>query len=433
MIKKSFFVTFIFGVNILVQLLSQIIITRIFGASFSIDVFLAAVALPTVIVTVIYGTLSDAFLPILGRIKDAESRDQYLVSILLIFGFIGLILATLLGFFSENIAGTFYAARGAAFVHSVALMMPSLFYAIPLAIVATLMGSYFYTHKKFYRFPIAQAVGNAFNLLLIFLLYKQFGINVLVLGFVLNIFSQILICFPLKAIKDSNVMLDLLSNRDGFASIFKLIFAWIPLIISLFAIKSDSLIVRSYASHLPTGYQVYFNLVYKIFSISAGVCTVGIQILLLPHLVDHFAQKDYEKAFSQVSRSKIVGILISALVVFLVIFLSPYVINILFVGGKFNATDAQKTIALLPLFIIPAVGWGISSIFYQPLIALQKVWSLAILNGFALLLAWTSAYYTNIIFGPLFAITCGLIVLLFTGIIGSEILWQYYKKKLIIL
>ena len=79
MIKKSFFVTFIFGVNILVQLLSQIIITRIFGASFSIDVFLAAVALPTVIVTVIYGTLSDAFLPILGRIKDAESRDQYLV------------------------------------------------------------------------------------------------------------------------------------------------------------------------------------------------------------------------------------------------------------------------------------------------------------------------------------------------------------------
>lgn len=430
MIKKGFFITVIFGLNILVQLLSQIVITRLFGASFSIDVFLAAVALPTVIVTVIYGTLSDAFLPILGRIKDQTKKDEYFISVLLILGFVGLILATILGFFCTPIASFFYAQKGNEFVHTVAAMMPSLFYAIPLAIIATLMGSYFYTQKKFYRFPLAQALGNIFNLILIFLLYKQLGVGVLVLGFVLNIFSQIIICFPLKTIMGRTSIFNLLGNKEGFKDILKLVFTWIPLIISLFAIKSDSLIVRSYAAHLSTGYQVYFNLVYKIFSLSAGVCTIGIQIMLLPHLVDHFAQKNYDKAFSQIAKSKTIGILISILVAFIVIFLGPYVINILFVGGKFNASDAQKTIALLPLFIIPAVGWGISSIFYQPLIALQKVWSLAILNSFALLLAWTSAYFTNIIFGPLFAITCGLIVLLFTGIIGSEILWQYHKTKL---
>jgi putative peptidoglycan lipid II flippase len=430
MIKKSFFITFIFGINILVQLISQIVITRFFGAGFDIDVFLAAVTLPTIIVTVIYGTLNDTFLPIFGRIKEESDRERYFVSALLIIGFIGFVLASALGFFSQNIATFFYAARGVVFVKAVATMMPSLFYAVPLSIIATLMGSYFYNKKNFYRFPLAQVIGNILNIILVFLFHNSLGVNVLVLGFVLNIFSQIIFCFPKSIATNKNNFPNFLKDFTDLKNIGKLILTWIPLIISLFAIKSDSLIVRSYASHLPTGYQVYFNLIYKIFSLSAGVCTIGIQILLLPHLVEHFSNKNHDKAFSQIAKSKTFGILISAFVVFLVVFLSPYVINILFVGGKFSESDAQKTIALLPLFIIPAIGWGISSIFYQPLIALQKVWSLAILNSFALLLAWGSAYYTNIIFGPLFAITVGLIVLLFTGIIGSEILWQHYKKKL---
>lgn len=431
MIKKSFFITSIFGVNILVQLLSQIVNAHFFGAGFDIDVFLAAVTLPTIIVTVIYGTLNDTFLPIFGRIKDENKREKYFVTALLVIGFIGLILSSVLGFFSQNIATFFYSPKGPTFIKAVAKMMPSLFYAIPLSIIATLMGSYFYNKKNFYRFPLAQVIGNILNLLLVFLFHTQLGVNVLVLGFALNIFSQILFCFPKSILKSENNFPNIFKDFGDIQNIGGLILAWIPLIISLFAIKSDSLIVRSYASHLSTGYQVYFNLVYKIFSLSAGVCTIGIQILLLPHLVEHFANKDYDKAFSQIAKSKVFGVLISIFAVFFVIFLSPYVINMLFVGGKFSTTDAEKTIALLPLFIIPGIGWGISSIFYQPLIALQKVWSLAILNSFALLLAWISAYYANSFFGPLFATTTGLIVLLFTGIIGSEILWQYHKKKLV--
>ncbi|HEX9063142.1 MAG TPA: lipid II flippase MurJ, partial [Clostridia bacterium] len=73
--RKSIELTFIFGFITLVQLISQIVIVRLFGASLQYDAFLAAVALPTVMVAVVYGTLNDAFLPIFAH-KNKESESE---------------------------------------------------------------------------------------------------------------------------------------------------------------------------------------------------------------------------------------------------------------------------------------------------------------------------------------------------------------------
>jgi hypothetical protein len=54
MFKKGFAITIIFIISTLVQLVSQIVVTRIFGATLTLDTFLAA-AVP-IVVTVIYGT-----------------------------------------------------------------------------------------------------------------------------------------------------------------------------------------------------------------------------------------------------------------------------------------------------------------------------------------------------------------------------------------
>lgn len=101
-------------------------------------------------------------------------------------------------------------------------------------------------------------------------------------------------------------------------------------------------------------------------------------------------------------------------------------------GGKFNTNDAKIINSLLPLFVIPAVGWGISNIFFQPLLALKKTKELAILGVIALALGITTTASATHLFGTLYGISIGLIAMLFGGIIGSEILWQYYKKNLLL-
>lgn len=423
MIKKGIFITAIFVVSTLVQLISQIVVTRIFGAKLDLDIFLAAVALPTIAVTVIYGTLNDAFLPLYGekKIKDPENSDQYFFSSLLILGVLSFLFAWIFNFFTQPLSQLLYGSRGEEFVKNVAVQMSYMSLSLPFSVIATLLGAYFYANKKFNRFPLAQLIGSLTNLLLIVLLAPSWGIFSLVFAFVINIVFQILIVIP-KSI---------LSFKFKFINMFPLLIAWLPLVIGTFALRSDTLLIRSFGSTLPTGYLVYLNLISKIFSLSTGMMTIGIQVLLLPHLVEYFSQKNYERAIKNVNKAKIIAIGISIIVTTFLILLAPFAINILFVGGKFTANDARVTISLLPIFVIPAIGWGISAVFFQPLLALKKQLQLGFINVFAFLISWTAAWLINSYFGPLPAITSGLIILLFTGIIGSEILWQHYKKKLL--
>jgi len=87
-------------------------------------------------------------------------------------------------------------------------------------------------------------------------------------------------------------------------------------------------------------------------------------------------------------------------------------------------------ISLFPYFIIPGVGWGISQIFFQPIIAIGKQHILTLVNVLAVGLSWISATIAYRHFGAMMAISVGLIVLSFTGIIGAEIIWRIESKKL---
>ena len=424
MLKKGIAVTAIFILSTFLQLLSQIIITRIFGAQLDLEIFLAAVAIPSIMVTVIYGTFNDAFLPLFGEKKtqDPENADQYFFSHLLTLFLFAVVTASILIALSEPLSALMYGSRGEGFVASVAFQMRFLFMAIPLAVVSTLLGSYQYAAKKFTRFPFAQLLGSLLNLTIIYFLAGSMGIWALVIGFVANIVFQMLLMIPRS----------IFTKSFQLANIGPFLFAMTPLILGSFALRSDTIIMRSYGSLLPSGYLVYLNLISRIFSVATGVITIGIQVMLLPHLVEYLSEKNYEKAIQYANKAKILGLFVTIGVIIALALFAPIIIRILFVGGKFTLKDAETTSSLIPFFILPALAWGTNSIFFQPLIAMKKQLQLGILNIGALILGLGTAWTINMIFGALAAIIIGITVLLLTGIIGSEILWQYYKKKLLL-
>ena len=423
MFEKGIVVTGIFIASTVLQLISQIIITRVFGASFELDVFLAAVAIPAIVVTVIYGTFNDAFLPLFGEKKtnDPEHADQYFFSHLISLSLLSFGVAIVLMLSANPISQLLYGSRGVVFVKDVAFQMRYLFMIIPVAVISTLLGTYAYAHKNFIRFPLAQLLGSLLNVIIILFLSQSIGIWALIMGFVGNILIQVLFLLPRS----------LLSQTPKFSNITPFLYAFLPLMIGSFALRSDTLIIRSYGSLLPEGYLVYLNLISKIFSVATGVLTIGIQVLLLPHLVKFLSEKKVSQAIAYVNKAKILGLFISIVIIIAITLLSPLIIQLLFVGGKFTAKDATTASSMIPLFILPAIAWGTNSIFFQPLVALKKQFQLGVLNVAALILGIGVAWTANQLFGPLFAIISGITVQLFTGIIGSEILWQYHKKKLL--
>jgi putative peptidoglycan lipid II flippase len=298
--------------------------------------------------------------------------------------------------------------------------MNILMLGIPIAVIATVSGAWHYFQKNVLRFPITQLLGGISNVLIVLFFSRFIGVYSLVLGFIINLFIQIFFIWPKNHKKDY-----LMEIR-----ILPLVLAWLPLLVWEFFLRSDSILIRTYGAQMPEGALVHLNLVYRIYSLVAGVTTIGLQIVLLSHLVDHIRSGKYNEAERIINKAKISALIITSIIVLFIVLIGPFLIKLLFEGGKFTAEDSLQTSRLLPYFVIPALGWGLSGVFFQPLYALKKYNELALINGVGFLIAIVISYFTNLSFGPTQAITNGLIALLFTGIIGSEFLWQYHRKNL---
>jgi len=223
MLKKSFVVTAIFVISTFIQLVSQIVVTRIFGASLELDVFLAAVTIPSIVVTVIYGTLNNVLIPFLGekQTKDPKTYEEYFVSLLFTLGIFSIIISLAVAFFSIPLSNLLYSGRNDSFIQTTAHQMSILFVSIPFAVIATILGAYYYVKKYFYRFPIAQLFGSITNLIIIVTLYSVAGIWSLITGFIINLVFQIFFVLPKQA----------LFKHFKLINIKIILIAWIPLII----------------------------------------------------------------------------------------------------------------------------------------------------------------------------------------------------------
>ena len=416
--KKPIIISGIFIVSSLIQLITQILITRLFGASQQVDNFLAAVTIPTWIVTVIYATLNDALLPRLKKDDNQGEVRQDLTGLLISLGGMGVIISLVLWLLAEWLMKLVF---GNAVLDLVEVInyFRIMIWGIPIAIITVAGGSYYYLHQKLFRFPIVQLIGSVTNLLVLILTYPLFGIRSLVIGFLANLVIQLPMMWPR------------IVTKFKFFNLSPLLLAWLPLIIGVLAMRSDSLLVRSFGAGLGEGYLVYLNLLLRIFGLGTGLLTIGLQVVLLPNLVEMFERHEYQTASQLINKAKAVALVVTIAATAMIYWLTPELLKQLFVGGQFDMSDLQKTVELLPIFILPAIGWGVANLFAQPLIALKKVWWVGGIQLASLVCGWLVAMTLQSSGFAILSIGAGLTILLFGGIIGNEIVWQIYKKRLL--
>ena len=81
MIRSSFFITLIFGLNTVAQLVNQVVTTRLMGAGKEYDIFLAAITVPSLLTMLFASTLVDIGAPEYSRNKS----DKWLTGYILFF------------------------------------------------------------------------------------------------------------------------------------------------------------------------------------------------------------------------------------------------------------------------------------------------------------------------------------------------------------
>ncbi|PIU36642.1 hypothetical protein COT02_04970 [Candidatus Roizmanbacteria bacterium CG07_land_8_20_14_0_80_34_15] len=430
--RSALTITIINGLVTAIQIVGQIVVARLFGAKIELDSFVSAVTIPTILTTVIAATLSDAFLPILKKkqIDNEENANKYFFRIAFIISIIVLIITFGIDLFSTKLLTAMFGVRGPAFILMTDTLMKYMIYTLPFTVIGTFSNAYLYSKKQFFLPSIAYFLGSVINLALIIILSPIIGIASMVVGFITAIILQFFLVFPYKI--RSYILTSIKSiNKKNIKQEMKFLFSsWAPLIISNLILGFGAILARYFSARLPEGYIVYVNLVIKLFAGLVGIMTIGIQTVFFPHLVELIHTNNFERAKLQVNKAKLYGFILTIGTVFIIIFIAPFFMRLLLTGGKFSSHNVDLLILLFPYFIIPGVGWGISQIFFQPIIAIGKQHILTLVNVLAVGLSWISATIAYRHFGAMMAISVGLIVLSFTGIIGAEIIWRIESKKL---
>jgi putative peptidoglycan lipid II flippase len=424
--KSALIITIINGLVTAIQIIGQIIVTRIFGATFELDSFISAVTIPTILTTVIAATLSDAFLPIFKKkqIADEQDSNKYFFRIAFIVSILVLIITFGIDLFSTRLLTAMFGVRGPAFILMTDTLMKYMIYTLPFTVIGTFSNVYLYSKKQFFLPSIAYLLGSIINLTLIIILSPIIGISSMAVGFITAIILQFFLVFPYKIKSFILVSIKSINKKNGIQEMKLLFSSWVPLIISNLILGFGAILARYFSARLPEGYIVYVNLVIKLFSGLVGIMTIGIQTVFFPHLVELIHTNNFERAKLQVKKAKLYGFILTVGAVFIIIFIAPFFMRLFLTGGKFSSHNVNLLISLFPYFIIPAIGWGIAQIFFQPIIAIGKQHILTLVNILAVGLSWISASIVFKHFGAMMAISIGLIVLSFTGIIGAEIIWR---------
>lgn len=430
--KSALTITVINGLVTGIQIIGQIVVARLFGAKLELDAFVAAVTIPTMLVTVIASTLSDAFLPNLKKeqIKNEEKSNVYFFKMAFLVGVIVLLVTICIDVFSVPLLRMLFGVRGESFVRYTDTLMMYMLYALPFTVLGTLFNSYLYSKKQFFLPSISYLLGSVLNLLIIILLSSSIGIMSMVVAFIAAMILQIIIVFPYKIGSYLGLISSSLNDGNTKKELLHLFISWSPLIVSSLVFKFDAVLTRSFSARLPEGYIVYVNLVMKLFGGLVGIMTIGIQTVFFPHLVELIHTHNFERAKQQVVKAKLYGFILSICTICIIVFTAPFFMRLLLTGGKFSGKNVEILISLFPYFILPALGWGISQIFTQPIIAIGKQHLLTLVNIGAVFFAWIGATISYNQYGGMTAISVGLIVLSFTGIIGAEIIWRIQSQLL---
>jgi len=359
--KKAFIITLLFGLNATLGVLSQVFIARFFGTTLALDNFLIAVTLPTLLITIFYGTVNDAFLPTYIKTRETNTKQASLFAghwfkqiVFLSFLFFTLSLV-----FPRFILNLFLENPNEQVTLYYRILALTFLFALPNSLLMSIA----YAKERYYFPAFLQLLGAFINFMAILLLSPWLNAYSLVIGFIGNILFQFIFLTPF--FKEINL-------RGKFFLDYKIYSLWLPLVGMSFLFRLDNLILRTASAGLGVGAVSIVNYAAKVFSMSAGIITSGIKALFLPILTTRLAKNDKQHFKLAIKKSLLLGLSLSLITAFGIYLLRVPLVNLLFVRGSFTQKDAQAVLALMPYFVPAAIGWGIFQLTAIPYFSVNK-------------------------------------------------------------
>ena len=403
----------------MIGLVTQIIITAMFGAGADMDAFIAANVAPNYIVNLVLGSMGFVFIPVLvdyaatGRQEDVEHIARGVITLcLLTMGSLalgGMIFARPLlqwmtpGLSPESLA----TARRVAMI-----TWPT----ITLTALLSLLTGIYQAQQRFGWPAAVPVIGALVNLGLVAVLARSLGVLGIALAATTSLVLQATMLLPI-ALRLGGLRLRLNLRHPGVRQIVHLL--W-PLALAGLFTRWTPLIDCYLASNLGDGAISHLAYAFKITGVCALMLSTGISTVIFPRMALDIAGSDMAKLRETISWGLRGAWLTAAPAISIGWALALPLVTVLFRRGQFSAVDTQAVAVLFQVYLFAVAGMCIGNITGRVLFALKLTRIVAVAG---VLEAVGYALYT-----PLLAKLWGIL-----GIAGSyglyfgiSIIWVFF-------
>lgn len=346
-----------------VGFLREIVIAGTYGASQVVDVYLAAVTVPALIVGILYQALPNAFVPLFARGGYGHKPSQAVA-----WGVLACMaaLSTGLWLFAVPIASLTNAGFAAPLKAETVVLLHIVAGSVFLGTVEALTRSRLLAQKRFVQTGIS-SVWSSLAIIVAISFFPEGGTRTLAWGFLAGaacVAAWNLFPFgPRRAIRPADVAPSDLP-ASGQSAVW-----WVAAVLLLNTISLlYGLIDRHLGSFLAEGSIAALQYANAVASQPLAICATALGTAIFPYLSDRISANDHDGSaslFDRAMRWALLGAIPSAVVM---VMLGQPIIGVLFERGEFDAAARSLTGGLLSAYgvwVLPAVlGTVIGKVFY---------------------------------------------------------------------
>lgn len=370
-----------------VQLGIQLVAARSYGAGEAMDAYVAALAWPTVVATILSGAVGYVLIPAVARQRsEGEAHAAALVSSQL--GWY-LLLASLLAYGGTVVAaGPIMTLSCPGFPAPRQLLAAHLLRILASLIVLNSLTSFLYAlhhaQQRFARPAVGGVAGTLVTLAWIAVRAPHGPIDELAWGVVAGSLVTVTSLLPLFLVQLGQTAA---WARPLAPATREAIWLWLPLVAGAMCWRLDPLVDRWAGSYLPEGSLSHLGYAWRLVQALAQIGTGGLAIVIFPVIAAQAAARQGDALARELAYGlRLLWVLAVPVCVGLAWFAQP-VVALLFQRGAFASADTQAVSGLVIAYLPSVLGMGAGDLFARTLYARSDTRTVVVVHLGAFVLA----------------------------------------------
>ncbi len=410
--------------QLVLQFWFQMLLAKHFGASWEMDAYVAAIALPTVIGSVLVGSLGYALVPLFGGllVQDAGRAWRLAGGMAVILVALTTVAAMATFLLADWLVETLFPGFSEERAELAAALLKILCWLIVTNGLIGYLQSLYYCHKRFLLPAAASPIGIAVTVAGAIVFRHQ---------------GMLAVAWAVLAGSVTAVVLQslLLLRHGRFSRVWnedvrRCLGLLMPLVLGALYFRLDPLVDRYLTSPLPVGSVSHLGYAWRIASAMLLITAGGLSVVAFPNFSEHWAAGRRDEFRREVASAVRCLAVILVPIAFALLFYSEPLIADLLERGQFTAADSRAVGLLLVLYVGMIIGAGAGEITSKVFYSLSDTRTPTVLGvvtfstGLILKIALVGRYGAAAVAGATsfyFLLSAALAAILIVRRLGSEV------------